>query len=401
MKTTSLRVVPWAGLLLLPLSVALAAQTVVTVPDPCPPQPLTPNAAKAGPPAWLHPGTRITFFNESATILAAGKFVLDEQGNWVEKGTGRKIPGIASGGAAYTVFHAGYVDRDLVELSSSMYLLDAAANTVTPAGGGGLVTNPGCAGDMWIHPDELKKIPANPGNGVTVTRMPYIWQDHRYPNALRVQTTTDTGYTAYVYDLDTGLTVFHGSSTASVTGTTLVTGWMVERKDIDVPWKAAPVPAWVAKFRELDYQGAQSTSIPGAGQMDQPSTAVLTVKTRGDSWVRYTSKVEVAAPGGLMAPQQAQMEWSCGTASIGGLWIAPEALAKLKTGQAIERNDAIKTVTSVRARDSPLGPISEVGQLHRLDAYYDLQSGILARTVNTTQSGVATITQRSQLVQQK
>ena len=61
-----------------------------------------------------------------------------------------------------------------------------------------------------------------------------------------VMDTTANGYMAYVYDLDTGQLIFNGSSTQGAVGvggatTLLTTGWLVEVKDVDVPWKAAAV----------------------------------------------------------------------------------------------------------------------------------------------------------------
>jgi len=98
-----------------------------------------------------------------------------------------------------------------------------------------------------------------------------------------------------------------------------------------------------------------------------------------------------------MPPEQAQQEGASGTASIGGLWIPPEALAGLRPGQVIETNDNVGTTVTVSQVRQGSVAISEVGPLHRTDWTYDTNTGMLSATTLTQQIGLAQITHGLQL----
>ena len=395
------------------------AQPAAAVPDPSSALVLLPAAAKAGPPAWVHPGTRLVYFAASASIPGTGKqLVLDDKGNWVNKDTGQRWgeQDVASAsGAGYSVFQVGYIDHDVAQLGCSLYLLDVTDGSVQFTTSSGMVTNAGSAADLWVNPDVLKNVKDIPQGDVRIIRIPYTVNKKKY-NAIRFQTTTANGYTAYVYDLETGIMIFHGSSaqgagvlTAPVGGgaagigagsTQLVTGWLVEVKDVEVPWKAAAVPAWVGKFTKLDYQGVQSTAVAGAGQVDQRVAVATTPKARHDGWLRSTNNFTVQSLVG-MPPDQSQSEGSGGPATIGGQWIGPDAIPQLKARQLIDRNDITKTVISVSDVNPRSVTVSEVGQRHRIDWTYDAATGILAAVRTTTTLGLGQITYRVQLVGQR
>ena len=408
MKASPSHILPYFTVVVVFLWVAQAqAQPGGAVPDPSSQLALFPEAAKAGPPLWAHLGTRLVYFGASATIPGAGnQLVLDDKGNWVNKATGQKwreqdVSG--AGGAGYTVFQVGYIDHEVVQIGCSLYTLDTTDNSAQLAGGSGMVTNAGCAADLWVHPDVLKKVKDVAHGEVRITRMPYTVNSKKY-DAIRIQTATANGYTAYVYDLDTGIMIFNGSSAQGagrIAGDTtqLTTGWLMEVKDVDVPWKSAAVPAWVAKFTELEYQGTMSTAVAGAGQVDQPMTVVTTPKARRDGWLRTSSTFTIQTFQG-MPPQQSQSEGSSGPA-VGGQWIGPGAISKLRARQVIDRNDITKTVTSVSDVNPRSVTISEVGQRHRNDCTYDAASGMLVAVKTTTTLGLGQTTYRMQLVAQK
>jgi len=265
---------------------AAAPNAPAAVPDPSMMLTLVPDAATAGPPAAIKPGTRLTYFGMSASVPGTGRqLVLDDDGKWVDKNTGQHYSEqdvAGAGGAGYNVVQVGYVDHDVAQLSSRQYLYDISTRQSSYTSGSGLVTNAGCAADYWVNPDALKHVAEVNQDGIRIMRMPYKLNDRTY-NAMRFQTTSATGSQAYVYDLDTGLMIFHGSSaqgasvmTAPLGGsgqagvgagnTQLVTGWIVEVKDVDVPWKQAAPPAWVGQFRGLQYSGMQMSIVAGAGQ---------------------------------------------------------------------------------------------------------------------------------------
>lgn len=181
----------------------------------------------------------------------------------------------------------------------------------------------------------------------------------------------------------------------------MITGWIVEVKDIDMPWKNLPAPKWTEEFRQLSYKGVQTSSVAAAGtKLDRAMTGTLTPKVRGPGWVRFTNRfLFEGLPG--MAPNDALQEGACGSATIAGLWIAPEGLTRLRPQQVIETNELVGTVTAV----SEVGPgsvtISETGPLHRNDCTYDTKTGLLSAVMLTQQIGLARITHSLRLAGQQ
>jgi hypothetical protein len=386
-----------------------------SVPDPSTMLPLVPAAATAGPPPAIKTGTRLTYFGMSASVPGAGRqLVLDDNGHWIDKGTGQRyseenVPG--AGGAGFNVVHVGYVDRDIVQLSSKLYLWDPMTRQSSYSMGSGIVGHAGCAADYWIHPDVLKTVADADQGGVRIMRMPYNLNNRVY-NAIRFQVTSAKGYQAYVYDLASGLMIFHGSSTQGASvwtppiggsgqagvgqgSTQLVTGWIVEVKDIDVPWKQMPPPQWVGQFRAIQFAGVQSSIVAGAGQFDRQMQLTVTPKERGREWVRFSSASIIQSVAGL-PPEQGEAIGTSGVATLGGLWVPPEALATMRQGQVLEQNEHVGTTMTVSAAGGGAVMISEVGPKHRIDCTYDVRNGVLNGMNLEQQIGLGRIIHRVQ-----
>ncbi len=388
------------------------------VPDPSIMLPLVPTAAQASAPPCIKPGTRLTYFGMTASIPGEyGKLVQDDNGSWIDKNTGKRyreeqISG--SGAAAFNVVYVGHIGGGVAELSTKLYTLDTATRKCGFAVGGGMVGHAGCAADYWIHPDVLAQVAEVNAQGVRILRMPYTVDGRTY-RAIRFQNEDFSGYRAYVYDLETGLMIFQASRTQGPSVVTppiggsgraglgegssqVVTLWLVERKDIDVPWKDAPPPPWIERFGQLSYRGVQTSVVAAAGtKLDRAMTATLTPKACGPGWVRFTNRyLFESLPG--MPPNEATQDGASGAATIGGLWISPQALGNLRARQLIETNEKVGTSVSVSDVRPGAVTISEVGPLHRTDCTYDTRTGVLSAMTLVQQIGLASITHRIQLV---
>jgi hypothetical protein len=122
----------------------------------------------------------------------------------------------------------------------------------------------------------------------------------------------------------------------------------------------------------------------------------VTPAQRGNGWVRFTSASVIQSIQGL-PPEQGQSTGSSGTATIGGLWIPPQALAGLRQGQVLDQNQQVGTTTSVSAIGGGSMMISEVGPLHRIDCAYDLRTGVMSAMNIEQQIGLGRIIHRVQL----
>lgn len=408
---------PLPIVLCLALIAPTAAQPLgVRVPDPSNALFTLPQAANAPAPGWIRPGTRLVYFGASATVAGVGKqLVLDDNGNWVEQATGRRfaerdVP--SSGGMGYSIVEVGYLDRSTAALSAKLYPMELTTNKPYFAAGGGMVTNAGAAGDYWVNPAVLQQIQEMNQQGVSIRRMPYDLGGRRY-NAIRFQTTTPNGYTAYTYDLDSGLMLFFGSrvegqavmTAPNVSGQTpgvgrgstqLTTSYFVGTQQVDVPWANLAPPAGIERLTELQYQGTQSTSVQGAGQYEYPIAAIVTVRAGAPGWTRFTTAVRVDLRNGL-PPVDNVTDGACGVASIGGIWIPPDAATVLRPGQEIARDPSTASIVVVSGVGGGLVTITETGPLHRLDYRYDLRSGLLADLSIQQQIGMGLMTTRLRL----
>lgn len=409
------------GLFSVLLTICAGIASGVEVPDPSIMLPLVPDAATTGAPPCIKPGTRLTFYGMTASIPGEyNQMVQDENGNWVDKSTGKRystesIPSAAS--AAYNVVQVGYIGNGIAQLSSRLYLHDTSLGKCIYSAADGLVGHAGCAADYWIHPDVLKKVQQVNAQGVKILRMPYKLGNKTY-NAIRFQSEDNSGYHARVYDLETGLLIYYGSRvqgkpvyTPPVGGygtpgvgqgsTQLVSGWIVDIKDIDVPWKLASSPDWVGQFKQLSYSGVQTTVVAAAGsRLDRPMTLTLTPTARGKDWVRFKNHFVIQSIQG-MPPEQADQNGTSGIATIGGLWIAPEALAKLRPMQVIESNELVGTNIAVSAVGQGFVTLTETGPLHKIDCSYDTQTGIMSAMTVTQQIGMAMMTHNIRLAGQQ
>jgi hypothetical protein len=369
---------------------------VADVPNPCLLLPLVPAAASLGPPPGVGLGTRLVFYTAAASIPGERtELVQDEHGNWVDRTTGRRwteqdVPGPA--GEALVAVQVAYLDDQRVVLDERHYLRDGASGQVMLNLTSGTVSHAGCAGDYWVHPQALAALPEMDQAGTRVMRMPYGLGDRTF-DAIRIHTVSASGFSAYVYDLASGVLLYSGSRTTGADvlvpqpggaapgrgSTQLTNRWLVDSRQVDVPWRDAPAPDWVAQFQQLDYQGTYTVMMPGSPAFPLPIQERLNAIARGSGWVQvHGDRVMYSLQNAPAAHEQ--VVTTHGPASVGGLWIAPDALARLTQDQVVDRCAVVGTTVSVTAVSGGTVTLSEVGPLHRQDLVYDATTGVLVRS---------------------
>lgn len=382
---------------------ALAQRPAVDVPDLCPALALAPTSATMGPPPVVHAGSRLLYFGATASVKGERtELVPDPNGRWIDEATGQRygeheMPGAAAAG--YTLVRVGYLDAQVAQLDQRLYLWDPGTGIATYASALGLVSHAGCASDYWVHPDALRALPETLGGAVQVVRMPYTIGARTF-DAVRIQTTTAKGHTVHVYDLASGLMLFHGARTVGGPvevrpqderqtfgegSTQLVSLWIADARDVAIPWAGATPPAWVATVQRLAYQGTATMYTLTTAPVQLAVAHEVTIDRRGAGWPHgWTHTTQATLPG--LPPTEGWSVGASGTASVGGWWIAPQALAALRSGQSIDAVAELGTTTSVTAADGRTVTLSEVGPAHRIDATYDAASGVLVH-VTVVQSG--------------
>jgi hypothetical protein len=278
-----------------------------------------PQLAQAAAPDWLVEGTRATYYVISGTADS-------EQDRAVEYG---------SGNAGY-----GLSQTDIVALEDGL----AAANTQTyvpdsfgafrPVLGTASVSPLGC-GDFWCNPNVLNRIPESAADDLTVQKLPLTISGKSY-RTIRFDFTDDTLQMAMVYDLDSGILLYHTVDYSSYsnrnnylsTNSNHATYEFRDLRTVQMPWKRGALPSWLAAHDTLTYQGQTAVQVQGAQPYGFPRTiqGVVTALHNRYAEMTFTTYANDA------------VATTSSTTSVGGInqllgfWIPEDAVGTLGTG---------------------------------------------------------------------
>jgi hypothetical protein len=365
-----------------------------------------PELAAMPVPEWIKVGTRLTYLTSGGHDEGDGQLIPTPDGKVIEKGTGRRffhwprddnyLPG---GGSAFTQVDVAAIAGPIVVLDQGGYGFEPMSGTLSLDNPTGLATHSGF-NTWWVNPAGLRKL-ADSGGGerFVVLEMPYAMDGQQY-RALRIQSMgTGGSYTAYTYDLVSGILlrrVIVGDPSGVMTETgqfrgrrSITVSTLKNSRQLKLPWldgaQPATVPDWVARINGLTLKGSALFITPGQGQMPAtPIDARYTVRARGTNWLRYSLAMhEIGAAGIAM---DATGERACGPGSLQGLWIDPQVLQRLAMRQVIDEDPVTRVSTVVTfTGPAPDGRqavgISQISPKTRIDVYYDAQSGMLKRHV--------------------
>ncbi len=347
-------------------------------------------------PSWVRQGLRLTYYAAYAATGGGDIYVEDENGNWVQAGSGRRFRQeeiSTSSGQGFTEVNLVLLDRATAVLDIRSFGLPVPNAPPRLAAYGGAVAFPGAGGDFWLNPRVLQSAVGLRGQGLRVLKMPYVIRGRQY-RAIRFQSVTGSGSNSWVYDEDTGV-LLHSSSSSSravqgprplgerlpPTSGLLSMSTLLNTRVVTLPWMSSPAPEWVARTGLLRYAGNVTVGIPGVGAGPVPIALTYARRAGGTTWARYVvTQVTGNVPG--VPPDTQQFERALGPATIGGLWIAPAALRQLQRGQALDRDPATGMGISV----GQVGPIAGVGDVVtvleangtvQLTYVYDRSSGML------------------------
>lgn len=357
---------------------------------------ILPALRTAPAPAWLQPGTRITYFSAAASIAAQRtKLVEDPAGPWEVTGPdGSKrryreedISGAGKGGAGYSVLSVVYLDKSVAVLEIRSYAMLNYGGPSTLALVGGAVGLPGAGSDFWMHPRVLAQAPNLQLGELKVLRMGYALRGRQF-RVVRFQGTNSS----WNYEETTGL-LLRSTSTAETTvlvppagssgpvvqragGTIIAQTTFMDARTPAIPWAQTPAPAWLANARRLRYEGTFTVYVPGSPVVPLPVYVTLERQHFGGQWARYIQRVTMPNVPGL-PPMENTTTRVYGPAHIGGLWVPPEVQSQLRVGQVLDRDPATGVVATV---SNDLGGgfgVTEANEIHRIDYLYDTRNGIL------------------------
>lgn len=381
---------------------------------------MIPEARKLPAPDWVRAGGRITYYVAVGTGTAK-TLVRDPDGEWKlkdEPGTfGIQEASNAGSGHGYLEVQITAADPRQVALQLRYFvLMDERTNgPPKPAGETGLLSLPG-ESDYWVHPKALQALlrrAARKDKGLLVGRMEY-GLDGKQVKAIAVK----IGKTSYIYDEASGVLLQSIASAATTAKDWYImpngeklqghasTTYMIRFRGfrrVSLPWAAGPMPAWLTNAHTMVYAG--ETVLQAAEGLPPPRLPVTTkieFLEHGAAWVRYRATQETGANSGV--PQlPSRYERVSGPGQLGGLWIAPAELAKLKAGQVLDGKDKWTQMTARVAQVGPVGGtpavvIAEEGPMGRLEYVYDRRRGALIQARMVDSSFHTTTTLRLQSI---
>ncbi len=299
-------------LLVLSISPALGASTLPSGLDN--PLPLRyPELNRAQAPSWLEEGYRATY---NALVSTSDT----EHGGGIDYGTGSAGNGLAQ--------------VDLVALEDGQaatytqtYVPDTL-NAWRVAASGGSVSPEGCC-EFWCSPDVLRNIPEKADDDLTVQRLPVTVSGKEY-KAIRFDFKDENYELALVYDLDTGVLLYHtlnyspefrDAGTLTASRGNYGTYELRNLRKIEIPWKDGKVPSWLGQGSTLYMQGQSIVQLQGTSPYSSPLEVQLSVLSSEDEFavMKQDTYSQGSAPTTIRTVS--------GAAQLLGFWVPQEALA--------------------------------------------------------------------------
>lgn len=356
-------------------------------------------------PPFLSVGHRLSWHAGGST-LAGSRLVPDPNG-WVERDGQRfRVEPTRGGGGI------GVQQLDVVVAAGGLLVADARGYLDAAAGGGRFVASGvdvvvGDAdglGEYWVAPARLAAMQPGFDGTTRVTR-----GVRRFGNAdlqvVSIASTRAGGYTSHTYDLASGVLLFGGTVDAQPGARiTDANGQLLENlqgsvgythlafldvRRLEVPWLGAPTPPWLAPGSTLVYEGTRRAEFAQpSGLPPLPGDAVRVAyafeRRLGDA-VLATSIVEAANPAGVPMPPTTSSRVFAAS-GFDGLWIPPDALARLAPGTLLDRDPFTRqdVVYGGLAGDYHVLHVQTPGEAGEL--YYERGSGFLAFTRHRRQA---------------
>ncbi|MFP4056397.1 MAG: hypothetical protein ACLF0G_05975 [Candidatus Brocadiia bacterium] len=346
---------------------------------------LFPDAGAMGPPAWVKPGVRLTYYAATASV-PHGRYVYrrseDGRGQWQDAQGRRYIREEAIGASGH-----GYNQLNVVALSEKAVAIEARMYTFLNYDGppkilslNAIIGLPAVGGDFWVHPRLLARLGERDTPEITVLRMPFKRKGKTY-QALAIRGIGKGKDVEFVYDLATGILLHSHFATDPAAGTRTVLShcYLEAVRPVQVPWADAPAPAWTRQVGVLRYKGTYVGAGSGVMPVSIPASLELRVLRRGKGWLQYRQRAQFGVP---PRASRAEFRRAAGNAQWGGPWLPPQGLGGLREGQVLDRDPLTKVTVSVTGLGAgPSGDrvvrIAEVGPVHRIEYTYHATSGRL------------------------
>ncbi len=383
-----------AFLVLVLLAAPLLSSVAQVAPPAAPPPPVAPD--------WVKPGARITYWTGTISLEGTREtiYVLDPQGDiYDDVGNRYRIEDDRSkgGGFGRNVGGHGFLQMDIVAVTDREVCLVLRAYVMTDVDSPPVLSmisasrvDRATGGGLWGHPAVFRKMRST--RDQKVLRGPYRLGGRTYDSVV-----LSTGRLARVHDSESGLMIVERLTGQSQRGWVWQNGFFYPApprssgcltlfrgfRQMRVPWSGHRLPEAARKVNRLIYQGGTTVSMPGSGEMTIPATMTLARQAAGDTWVQY-EQIFYQPPFRIQPEQRTVTPQISGTGTVGGWWLPPADLAKLKAGTEIDRDPSIGSTTMVQSAGVVpdgryLVTIRETAARYTAQWTYDRALGVLAQ----------------------
>jgi hypothetical protein len=355
-------------------------------------------AAAFPAPDIVKPGLRLTYYLMTGSVSGSvNGWILDEDGDWVDKRTGRRYATERKGQASHGLIQPTVVGGDggYVALSQPFYLFNGEDTTpIYRISLDDLVTADS-GGDLWMHPRRQgQMIQAHPWGaqnapgGIMARAVPWRDEAGRAYQATQVVVWGEASRMTSVFDQASGLLLYLSRLTReppllrdpqqtlpdSVSYATFLR--FRSARQISTPWLGKPVPASLRTARVLSYQG--SYTVQGQGIIPTPLAvqARLQLNRRGGDWILLGGRTVMQGVG-----LPTDFKSLDGPGALTPLAIPPDVLAGLRPGQVIDRDPQTGFVLSVAGGEAAYVILRAAGPTQTISYAYERSRGLLARKI--------------------
>jgi len=279
---------------------------------------------------------------------------------------------------------------DRVLLQAGEFINGLMSGDPYPIGGGSLMVLPQDVANRnahWMLPAALQGLKS--GNGTAVARGPFSVGGKQY-QAVMVKLNIPKMVTVHFYDAGTGLLLARSTATGRPRRSGNAGGMNLKTRSglrfqayrvLDLPWFKAAPPAWTRTVKKLVYRGAMTQFSPGIAPLSIPRETVHRFERRVGNVHMGTMTIRTL-PNQLGVPASSQEKpFSEGPAKVGGLWIPPDVLAKMRPG-LLDTDPVLKSTLSYSIQAGDLGRLGVLVERHPTGSYqvvlgHDLTDGVL------------------------
>jgi hypothetical protein len=293
-----------------------------------------PEAATTGAPDWIVPGMRLSYFTSVSSSATVGQ-------------DGRMRQGTA--GAGWDLCDVIAVEPGVVVLTMRAFQnANGQQGPSMPSGSRAMLIHPsGC--DFFLHPHLLAQLQDSAKDGISLRKGTTTHRGTQYKTITSTVEIPGTRLIS-VYDLTSGVQLSHNSGTYTQAPTfdpnkqnILANNQFHGARRLALPWAEGEIPEWARKMRRMTFRGTRidsGTPEMGLGRLVMNLSFEYTPRQAGATFMLFELKLTQQMQG-LPPMEPTVLPIACGPGSKDSLWIDPTVLAKLRTGQVIDRDAQI------------------------------------------------------------